>query len=222
MSKDFLASLAILKSQLSGEMPTPVLLAITSARQNDGSALLATMLARTLRNDESRTLVVTLAAEYGQGMADVGSIEPGELRQVIHESTFFGQSRTHDTLSVSAVNENGILCLAAVRSVAKILLETYAYVIVDAPQPMHDSQALTWLNVADRILIAIRRGRSIYEEDRQLRDLLNGTEKTLGVVAMDPAVLATYGSSMTGVSAQKVPTVHGEHTPAQKPFLGQV
>jgi Mrp family chromosome partitioning ATPase len=210
----------MLRVQLETTLPMPILLVVSSARDDDGKGLVASELARSMDSAGYSTLLV-LADEQTRNIE--GALEPKSLKDVADFGIAPYLVRHLDAgMRVMVVPSAKIRHTVSREAVARFVetcRTTYAVTIVEAAALLTNSFAMLAAAAANGVLLTFQEGRRVCTEDRRLAKVLEREGVPfLGVVSVAEKVISNASTSPSprGVAWTKATTVTGDIKPSRK------
>ncbi len=192
MAKATLADqMEMLRVQLETALPTPLLLVVSSARDDDGKDLVASGLARSMDAAGYATLLV-LADERRRHVD--GAPEPKSVDEICEFGIApFLVRRSRASLPLMVLSGDRIRHTVSRESFARFAQTcrgTYQVTIIEAATSLANSFTMFAAVAADGVLLTVREGRRVRAEDRQLAKAL-AREKAplLGIVAVNASAI---------------------------------
>jgi Mrp family chromosome partitioning ATPase len=197
MSEKLLSDqIEMLRVQLETALPTPVVLVVSSARDDDGKSLVASGLARSMDAAGYSTLLVLADERSGEAF---GSLEPKSLDEVIalgiaRYASVRSSRANMSVMSLPSGNIRHTVSRDAVLRFSEMCRSSYQVTIVETPASLANSFALLAAVAADGVLLTIQEGRRVCSSDRQLaKTLARERAPFLGVVSVSAAVIRNDG-----------------------------
>jgi succinoglycan biosynthesis transport protein ExoP len=217
MSETMLSEqIEMLRVQLETSLPTPVVLVVSSARDDDGKNLVASGLARSMESAGYSTLLV-LADERTGGA--LGTLEPKSLDEVValgiaRYSTGRSPRANMSVMVLPSGNIRHTVSRESVVRFSELCRSSYQVTIVETPAALANSFAMLSAIAADGVLLTIREGRRVRGSDRQLaKTLARERAPFLGVVSVAAALIRNEPASVLPNRATKtapISTVKGD------------
>jgi hypothetical protein len=189
MGPDISKRLNVIGARVEAAASGPAVIALTSARQTDGTDLLASGLARSLATAGRDVLLVNLGVSCAGAEVRVASRWKSSIDNV--RAVRDGRNGEPSLLDLI-----GAYSLDAARAAFVEFRQRYAFAVVDAPLAHHGGSALSLARAADFVVIAVEQGRSSREDDRELAHALHSAgANTLGVVTIDRKTIRGFQRS---------------------------
>lgn len=193
----------MLRVQFEFTVPPPSVVVVSSARGDDGKAVAAAGLAKSMQGAGYETLLVNA----DPGARPIGGVaKPDSVTSILE----FGLERfvcktSRAGSDVLVVSNESFRQGASRESVALLFTEfreSYQYVVIDAARIVDNNLALLFAVAADGVFLTVRSGRRVCAADRQLAAALQREDaKTLGVVAIDAATIRAATASAESQTA---------------------
>jgi len=176
-------SYRILRVRVEAQAGAPGLLVVSSAMRGDGTTQVACGLARALAESGRRTLLVSANAEAGATIAEELGTRQIETVRNLTDLTL-RQGEIPGLAVASLVGLDGMSFIGSdYRPFADAARSAFAFTVVDASTLINSSSALQLAQLADGLIVSVRLGRRLVQEDRDLVRLVgDSTIRMLGVV----------------------------------------
>jgi Mrp family chromosome partitioning ATPase len=197
----------MLRVKIESALPTPLLLVISSARDDDGKAVVAAQLARSMEGAGYSTLLVRADSVAGSDAA-VRTTSLAELAEIGFAAPVARESGSGlATLVLPAGDALRAVSRETVERFAAACRAAHAVTIVDSAVRLSSALAMLTAVTADGVLLAARRGRRVCAHDRELaKALAQHGLPFLGVVHVAPQLIAAAPSHLGVASARaKIP-----------------
>jgi len=171
----------LLRSRVEAELKKPAVVMVTSAHSGDGESLIASSLATSFAKAGHRAALVS---------ENFGSFHDSDA--VAPEGPAHGHVAKIDLPpeTDNAVSREGLATFV------NTMRSNYDYAIVDAGAFLESNSAMALPGLVDGILLSVRVGRASTGKDEMMVRMIEHLGSTvLGVVAADPAAIATFERS---------------------------
>jgi len=210
---DFIGRLGVTRARIEAAVSGASVLAVTSALRTDGSTFLAAGLAQSLCSVGHEVLLVRMGE--GSTTDRTAPVRSRKADREVPVSVREGKSGEPDTLYLGWSGSPASYSLEAAQAAFARFRERYAFTIVDATVVLGNGTALSLARAADGVLIALEKGRSGREVDRELAKVLRAAgATTLGIVTIDRRAIKSF----SGGSEPATLPLRGSRASAEEPL----
>ncbi|MBC5798687.1 MAG: hypothetical protein GIX03_01365 [Candidatus Eremiobacteraeota bacterium] len=194
---DFAPKLNLLRARIEAGLERPVVLAVTSARRDDGKSLVSYGLSCSLAEADYKVLFVD-ASQYGHHVTENSAPKISDHPEFdVRTYVAPGKEGAPDTLGLSGPGITASGSVDAVRATFERFRETYEYTVIDMSVLTTSSLALLFAAVADGVIVTVREARSISNADKEVSNLLRTAGANfIGAVTADSSAIRGFRAAM--------------------------